>query len=209
MANEFVIVAEPRNEQGKSASRRLRRVESKVPAILYGGNKEAVALSIIQKDLKKALENEAFYSHILTIQIGDTQESAILKDLQRHPFRAELMHADFQRVVKDQPIHVNVPVHFVNEEACKGVKLGGGMIERHLTEVEVVCLPGDLPEFLEVDMLNVELDQILHLSDLQVPKGVKIAALQLGADHNLPLVAVHKPRGAKEESSSEGGESAE
>ncbi len=208
MANEFVIVAEPRNEQGKSASRRLRRVESKVPAILYGGNKEAIALTIVQKDLKKALENQAFYSHILTIQIGDQTESAILKDLQRHPFRAELLHADFMRVVKDQPIHVNVPLHFTNEDTCKGVKTGGGMIERHLTEVEVVCLPGDLPEFIEVDMLNVELDQILHLSDLQMPKGVKIAALQLGPDHNLPLVAVHKPRGAKEDTT-EGGETAE
>ena len=199
MANVFVISAELRSVQGKGASRRLRRAEGKVPAILYGGQKEAVSLSVIAKDLKKALESEAFYSHVLTIQIGDTKESAILKDLQRHPFRAEILHADFQRVVKDQPIHVNVPLHFVNEDNCKGVKLGGGVISHQLSEVEVVCLPGNLPEYIEVDMTDVDVEQIIHLSDLKVPAGVTIAALQHGADHNLPVAAIHKPRGSKDE----------
>lgn len=198
MSNQIVIHAEPRDVMGKGASRRLRRLESKVPAIVYGGKKEPQCLSLIAKDLKKSLENEAFYSSILTLKIGDTTESVILKSLQRHPFRAEILHADFQRVSQDQPIHVNVPLHFLNEDSCKGVKLGGGMVERHLTEVEVVCLPRDLPEFIEVDLADVEVGQLLHLSDLKVPAGVKIAALQLGPDHNLPVVGITKPRGADE-----------
>jgi large subunit ribosomal protein L25 len=203
MANEFSINAEVRELQGKGASRRLRRVDDRVPAILYGGQKDPVSLSIAQKDLRKALENEAFYSHILTINVNGVEEAAILKDLQRHPYRAYFLHADFQRVVKDQPIHVNVPLHFINEDTCKAVKTGGGLISHQMAEVEVICLPGDLPEFIEVDMTNVELEQILHLSDLKVPAGVKLAALQHGADHDLPVVAVHKPRGAKGDESAE------
>jgi len=214
MSDAFVVNAELREDQGKGASRRLRRLEGKVPAILYGGkSKKPVSLSLKDNEIKKSLENEAFYSHILTIKIGDKEESAILKDLQRHPSRGDVMHADFLRVSKNQAIHVHVPLHFINEEACVGVKMGGGKISHQMVEVEVICLPGDLPEYIEVDMTDVEVETIVHLTDLTLPKGVKIAALQHGEDHDLPVCSVHKPKGGSddaEESAAEGeGESAE
>ena len=208
MSDSFIVEAELREDQGKGASRRLRRLEGKVPAILYGTkSKKPVALSIASNKLRRSLEEEAFYSHILTVKFDGKEESAILKDLQRHPSTNEVMHADFLRVTKNQAIHVNVPLHFLNEEACNGVKMGGGKIQHQMTEVEIICLPGDLPEYLEVDMIDVDVDQIVHLSDITLPKGVTIAALQQGADHDLPVCSVHKPKGASEEteeSSAEG-----
>ncbi len=206
MSNEFVVNAELREDQGKGASRRLRRLENKIPAILYGGkSKKPVSLSLKDNEIKKSLENEAFYSHILTIKFDGKEESAILKDLQRHPSRGDVMHADFLRVSKNQPIHVHVPLHFTNEEACVGVKMGGGKISHQMVEVEVICLPGDLPEYIEVDMTDVEVETILHLSDIKLPKGVTIAALQHGEDHDLPVASVHKPKGGAAEDE-EGGE---
>ena len=206
MSDEFVVNAELREDQGKGASRRLRRLEDKIPAILYGTkSKKPVALSLRANEIKKSLENEAFYSHILTVKYDGKEESAILKDLQRHPARGDVMHADFMRVSKNQPINVHVPLHFINEESCVGVKMGGGKISHQMVEVEVICLPGDLPEFIEVDMLEVELDTILHLTDLKLPKGVTIAALQQGDDHDLPVASVHKPKGsAADEEEGEG-----
>jgi len=197
MSDSFVVNAELRTDQGKGASRRLRRLEGKVPAILYGGKtKKPVSLSLKDNEIKKSLENQAFYAHILTIKYDGKEESAILKDLQRHPSRGDVMHADFMRVSKNQAIHVNAPIHFINEDTCVGVKMGGGVISHQIVEVEIVCLPGDLPEYIEVDMIDVELETILHLSDLKLPKGVKIAALQHGEDHDLPVCSVHKPKGS-------------
>jgi large subunit ribosomal protein L25 len=205
MSDSFVVEAELRVDQGKGASRRLRRLEGLVPAILYGTKaKKPVALSLKSNKLRRALEEEAFYSHILTIKFDGKEESAILKDLQRHPATNEVMHADFLRVSKNQAIHVNVPLHFINEEACVGVKMGGGVISHQMSDVEVICLPGDLPEFIEVDMIAVENDTIVHLTDLVLPKGVTIAALQQGEDHDLPVCSIHTPKGAAiEEESSE------
>ncbi|EMP57138.1 50S ribosomal protein L25/general stress protein Ctc [Marinobacter santoriniensis NKSG1] len=209
MSQEFVIEAFPRDDQGKGASRRLRREERKIPAIIYGGNKDATPVAIWHNELKKALENEAFFSHILTVDIQGKKESVILKDLQRHPYKPILTHADFQRVDKDHEIHVNVPLHFVNEETAPAIKLQGGVANHQINEVEVICLPQNLPEFIEVDMAEVDMDQVVHLSDLKLPKGVKIAALQQGEDHDLPVVAIHKPRGAKVDDSEEGSEEGE
>lgn len=210
MSDAFVVQAELREDQGKGASRRLRRLEGKVPAILYGTkSKKPVALSLKNNEIKKSLENEAFYSHILTIKYDGKEESAILKDLQRHPSRGDVMHADFMRVSKNQAIHVHVPLHFVNEESCFGVKMGGGIVSHQMVEVEIICLPGDLPEFIEVDMAEVELDTIIHLSDLKLPKGVKVAALQQGEDHDLPVCSVHKPKGSSADAEEAEGESEE
>ena len=204
MAQEFLIEAFPRGEQGRGASRRLRREERKIPAIVYGGNKEPQSISIWHNELKKALENEAFFSHILTLELDGKKESVILKDLQRHPYKPLLTHADFLRVDKDHEIHVNVPLHFLNEETAPAIKLQGGVANHQINEVEVICLPQNLPEFLEVDMTAVEMDQVVHLSDLKLPKGVRIAALLQGEDHDLPVVAIHKPRAAKTEDTDEG-----
>jgi large subunit ribosomal protein L25 len=202
----FVVNAELRADQGKGASRRLRLHEKKVPAILYGAGKDPVALSLKENEIKKSLENEAFYSHILTVEFDGKQEPAILKDLQRHPSRGDVMHADFLRVDMKKTIHVNVPLHFTNEEACVGVKMGGGKISHQMVEVEVICLPGNLPAFIEVDMTEINIDTILHLSDLKLSEGVTIAALQQGADHDLPICSIHKPKGQAED---EEGEEAE
>lgn len=206
---DFVIEAFPREDQGKGASRRLRREERKIPAIIYGGNKEATPISIWHNELKKDLENEAFFSHILTIDVQGKKESVILKDLQRHPYKPILTHADFQRVDKDHEIHVNVPLHFLNEDKAPVVKLQGGIISHQLNEVEVICLPQDLPEFIEIDVMDMELDQTIHLSDLKMPKGVRSAALQHGEDYDQAVASVHLPRGAKvDEEDEEGGEEA-
>ena len=209
MSQEFLIEAFPRGDQGRGASRRLRREERKIPAIIYGGKKEAVSISIWHNELKKALENEAFFSHILTIELEGKKESVILKDLQRHPYKPLLTHADFLRVDKDHEIHVNVPLHFLNEESAPAIKLQGGVANHQINEVEVICLPQNLPEFLEVDMAEVEMDQVVHLSDLKLPKGVRVAALLQGEDHDLPVVAIHKPRGAKVDDEAEDGEEGE
>jgi len=203
MTTDFNLAAEKRGAEGKGASRRLRRTEGKVPAIIYGGNAEPTSISVMHKDLTHALKNEAFYSHILTLSLDGEDESVILKDLQRHPYKPFILPADFQRVSKNQKIHIQVPLHFVNEDKCEGVRNSGGVISHQLSEVEVVCLPAVLPEFIEVDMIAVEVEQIIHLSDLKLPEGVELAELAKGTDHNLPVVAVHKPKGSKADEDAE------
>ena len=192
MSNEFSLLAEVREAAGKGASRRLRRTENRVPAIVYGGKDEPQQISVEFKALVKALENEAFYSHILTLDIAGKKQQAILRDLQRHPSKGFPLHADFQRVDATHKIHMMVPLHFINQEKCVGVKNSGGEIQHNVAEVEVQCLPKDLPEFIEVDMAAVEMEQVVHLSDLKLPKGVEL--LQLSHDHDLPVAAVHKPK---------------
>ena len=210
MSDAFIVVAEARADAGKGASRRLRRLEGKIPAIIYGGDQPAQSLTLIRKDFEHMLENEACFSSILEVKVGDDTHNAIIKDIQRHPAKGFPMHADFLRVRMDQAIKVNVPLHFINEEQCAGVKLGGGMIQKQATDIEVQCLPKDLPEYLEVDMLAVELGQIVHLSDISLPEGVISTALELGEDHDLAIASVIAPRGTKEASADEeasGGES--
>ena len=197
MSQDFVIEAFPRDDQGRGASRRLRREERKMPAIIYGGHKEAQSISIWHNELKKALENEAFYSHVLTIELNGKKESVILKDLQRHPFKPLLTHADFQRVSKDEEIFVHVPLHLVNEEAAPAIKTFGGVAFRLMTQVEVACLPQNLPEFIEIDLMDVEMDGIVHMSDLKLPEGVRIPALQHGTEHDQAIVTINKPKGVK------------
>ncbi len=199
MSDQFELNAEVRDDMGKGASRRLRRLADKVPAIIYGGQKDPQPLTLIRKDLEKALENEAFYSHVLTVNVGKEKEKAILKDLQRHPAKNNVMHADFLRVDDNVALKVHVPIHFLNEESCHGVKMQGGMIQHQMTDVEVQCLPGDIPEFLEVDMLAVETGQIVHLSDISLPEGVTSVALALGEDHDLAVASVIAPKGTGDE----------
>ncbi|MBL4606865.1 MAG: 50S ribosomal protein L25/general stress protein Ctc, partial [Pseudomonadales bacterium] len=198
MSSEFELTIESRADQGKSASRRLRRLENKIPAIIYGGDKDPVTVSIITKDFEKSLENEAFYSHILTLNLDGQSQQAVLKDLQRHPAKGYPLHADFLRVDAAHKIHMNVPLHFLNEETCEGVKAEGGIISHQMNEVEILCLPKDLPEYLEVDMINVKLGETLHLSDLNIPAGTEIVALSHGEDHDQPICNVHIAKGPKE-----------
>src|SRR5690554_121523 len=197
MSQDFVIEAFPRDDKGRGASRRLRHEERKIPAIIYGAGKEATPISIWHNELKKALENEAFFSHILTIELNGKKESVIIKDLQRHPYKLLLSHADFQRVEKDQEIFVHVPLHLLNEDTAPAIKTFGGVAFRLMTEVEVACLPQNLPEFIAIDMADVEMDQVIHMSDLKLPEGVRIPALQHGAEHDQAVVSVSKPKGVK------------
>ncbi len=199
MSDAFEITAEIREDKGKGASRRLRRLADQVPAILYGGDRAPTPLTLIRKDLEHALENEAFYSHILTIKVGDDTQKAILKDLQRHPAKDRVMHADFMRVSDNVKIKVHVPLHFLNEDTCFGVKTEGGMIQHSATDIEVLTLPGDMPEYIEVDMLEVKVGEIIHLSDITLPNGVESVALSHGEDHDLTVASVLAPKGGSDE----------
>jgi large subunit ribosomal protein L25 len=199
MSDQFELTAEVRADKGKGASRRLRRLADHIPAIIYGGDKDPQPLTLIRKDLEKALENEAFYSHVLTINVGKDKQQAILKDLQRHPAKNKVMHADFLRVDDKTVVKVHIPIHFLNETTCKGVKVQGGMIQHMETDIEVQCLPGDIPEYIEVDMLEVETGQIVHLSDITLPEGVTSTALALGEDYDLAIASVVAPKGVSED----------
>ncbi|PCJ26217.1 MAG: 50S ribosomal protein L25/general stress protein Ctc [SAR86 cluster bacterium] len=196
---EFALNCTVRTDLGKGASRRLRRLNDNIPAVLYGGDKEPVSLTIAHKDIAKAIENEAFFAHIITLNIGSKKEKAVIKALQRHPARPIIMHADFLRVSDKQAIVVKVPIHFLNEEACVGVKLGGGNILKALNEIEVSCLPKDLPEFLEVDMLEIELGDSVHLSDITLPTGVTSVALSHGDSSDLSVATVAAPKAIVED----------
>ena len=198
MSDQFELQAEVREDLGKGASRRLRRLADLVPAIIYGGDKDPQPLTLVRKDLEKALENEAFYSHVLTINVGKEKQKAILKDLQRHPARESVMHADFLRVNENKAIKVNVPIHFINEAKSYGVKTQGGIVQHQETDIEVQCLPSKIPEYIEVDMLKVEIGQIIHLSDITLPEGVVSVALALGEDHDLAVASIIAPKGGSD-----------
>lgn len=207
MSLSFTLNAESRSDLGKGASRRLRRVNG-VPAVVYGGEGEAQSITLKHNEMEKNLSQEAFYSHILDLVVdGGKAEQVILRDVQRHPYKRLIMHMDFQRVSADQAIHVLVPLHFINEEDCVGVKQGGGSISHVETEVNVSCLPKDLPEFIEVDLANVNVGESVHLSDIQFPAGVTSVELSHGEDHDQAVAAVHAARGgaaAEDEAEGEG-----
>jgi large subunit ribosomal protein L25 len=187
--NDFTLNAEARSDLGKGASRRLRRLAALVPAVVYGGDKAPESISMLAKEVAKLLENEAAYSHIIELNVGGTKQNVVIKALQRHPAKGHVLHADFVRVVAGQKLTAIVPLHFLNQEAA--VKKGGE-ISHTETELEVTCLPKDLPEFIEVDLANAEIGTIVHLSDLKAPKGVEFVALAHGKD--LAVANVHAPR---------------
>lgn len=193
---EFALNAEVRSDLGKGASRRLRRNVAMVPAVIYGGEKAPQSISLLAKELAKLLENDAAYSHVLSLNVAGSNESVIIKALQRHPAKGYVLHADFVRVVAGQKLTAHVPLHFINQETSVGVKQQGGEVSHVLVEVEVSCLPKDLPEFIEVDMAAVEVGQIVHLADLKLPKGVELVALAHGND--LAVANIHASRVAKD-----------
>jgi large subunit ribosomal protein L25 len=190
MKTAFELNAEFRDAEGKGASRRLRRV-NKVPAILYGGHREPRALALDHTRLLLMLENERFYSTIINLKVGDVSQAAVLKDVQRHPARNAVLHVDLQRVLENETIRIAIPLHFKGDGAAPGVK-AGGVVSHLRNEVEVSCLPKDLPEFLEVDVSAMNINDLLHLSDLKLPAGVEIPELSHGRDS--PIVSVHHAR---------------
>ena len=204
--SDFVLNAEPRSDMGKGASRRLRR-SGRVPAIVYGAGKDPVSISLDHNELKHQLENEAFFSHILTVKIGSDEDSTIVKDVQRLPGTPHILHMDLQRVSAKEKIRVHVPLHFLNEAKCPGVK-EGGVIAHNLTEVEVQCLPKDLPEYIEVDLANMNLNDTIHMSDLKLPEGAELWELLHGEEHDQAVASIHMPRAAVEVEEAEEAEEA-
>jgi large subunit ribosomal protein L25 len=191
MSVSFEVNAEPRVMSGTGASRRLRRA-GQVPAIVYGGHQDPEMVSVSHNELLKHLEHEAFYSHVLDLRIGDRGPvKVVLKDLQRHPAKPFVQHVDFMRITQDEKLRMTVPLHFVNEERCKGVKMGG-QVSHHVTEVEILCLPKDLPEFIALDMSDLDVGQIIHLSEIPLPPGVSLAH---APDPDEPVVIIYGPRG--------------
>ena len=195
----YTYNAELRTETGTGASRRLRR-EDKVPAILYGADKEAASIVLAHKDMIKAQEDEGFYTHILTLNIGGESVEAILKDIQRHPYKPKITHLDFQRVDASHKLHTKVPVHFIGEEK---VTKAGNTVVHQLTEIEITCLPKSLPEFVEVNVADLVAGDSIHLSDLKLPAGVSSVELAKGADHDQSIVTVKANKAAPAEEASE------
>jgi len=195
MKTSFELEAEFRETQGKGASRRLRRA-GKVPAILYGGHSDARALTLSHQKLSIMLENERFYSTILNLKVGDESQAAILKDVQRHPFKNAIVHIDFQRVEDNERIRISIPLHFKGESISPGVKSQGGIVFHMRNDVEVSCLPKDLPEFIEVDISGLSLNESIHLSQLKIPQGVQLEEL---AKEDAAVVAIHSPRAEEPE----------
>ena len=196
MSTNFVINARSREDTGKGASRRLRRQSGEVPAIIYGGKKHAEKISILHKDITKALENEAVYSSIISLSIDGKAEDTIIKDIQRHPAKQVILHLDFLRVSKTTKLQTRVPLNFLNEDICVGVKMGGGLIAHTMTDIEVSCLPKDLPESIDVDMEQIDIGQIVHLSDIKMPSGVESVSLSQGAEYDLTVATVNKQKAA-------------
>ena len=203
MSTNFTINAKSREDTGKGASRRLRRLTGEVPAIIYGGKKDAEKISILHKDITKALENDAVYSSIISLSIDGKAEDTIIKDIQRHPAKQIILHMDFFRVSKTTKLQTRVPLNFINEDICVGVKLGGGLIAHTMTDIEVSCLPKDLPESIDVDMAEIDVGQIVHLSDLTLPDGVESVSLSQGTEYDLTVATVNKQKAVEIDEPSE------
>ena len=195
---QIEINASKRDTQGTGASRRLRRA-GRVPGVVYGGTQAAQPVDLNHKDLYFGLKNEAFHSSVLSLNLDGVKESVLLRDFQMHPYKPLVLHIDFQRVDANQKIHMKVPLHFVNAEVAPGVKLAGGVVSHLITEAEVLCLPGALPEFIEVDLSKLEAGQTIHLSDLALPAGVDFASLSRGEDHGVANILAIRGGAAAEE----------
>lgn len=194
MSTTFELTAEPREAMGTGASRRLRR-SGKVPAIMYGASKEPISLALDHNQVYHNLENEAFHSSLISVKLGSTTEQAILRDVQMHPFKPRIIHVDLQRISATEKLHLRVPLHFVGAEISPGVKLQNGIVNHLMTEVDVSCLPTNLPEYLEVDLSGLNLHESVHLSDLKAPAGVEITNLAHGGDDHA-VAAIVSVRGA-------------
>lgn len=201
-AFNFELVAQPREAIGTSASRRLRKNENLVPAVVYGGKEAAQNVVIPHNVLIKAAEQESFYSHILNLDVAGKKQKVVLKDIQRHSYKKQIMHLDFLRVSDNDFISISVPLHFINQDVSPAAK-AGATISHQLTTLDIKCKAKDLPEFIEVDLSNLAADGVFHLSDLKLPNGVSIPALAQGASHNLPVATSQPKSGASEEESTE------
>jgi large subunit ribosomal protein L25 len=199
MSEIYEVTAETRNKMGKGENRRIRRLENKFPAVVYGADKAPHSIVLDHNTFVHALENEGFYSNILTLTIDGKQEKVVLKDLHRHPSRPKILHADFLRVSAKTKLTMNIPLHFLGGDTAPGVKAEGGVVSHLMSEVEVRCLPGDLPQYIEVDLSKLAIGDAVHLSNLKLPKGVELTALTHGEGHDQPVANIHKPIVIQEE----------
>ena len=200
MSTDIIIEAVTRADIGKGASRRLRHA-NQIPAVLYGGGTDPVSLTFDHNDILKSLDNEAFYSSILTVKVDGKANKAVLKDVQRHAYKPKVLHIDLQRVSDKEKIHMHVPLHFIGDDKAPGLR-EGGLLTHNMSDLEIVCMAKDLPEFIEVDVSNMGLEETLHISDLKLPAGVESVQLSHGADHDLPVAAMHKKKGGGDEETS-------
>ena len=191
MSEEFNLIAEMRDDQGKGASRRLRR-QGMVPAVIYGAGRDPRNLMFDHNKVLRQLEDPSFYSSILNVKVGEKSRAAIVKDIQRHPSKKQIIHIDLQRIVEDEQIKMQIPIHYLGEEDAVGVKIGGGTVTKIMTELEISCLPKDLPEFLEVDISELELDQMLNVSDISLPEGVEISDIIKEQDQAIVSIQENK-----------------
>lgn len=198
MSESFEIAAATRSSLGTGYARRVRRL-GQVPGILYGAGKEPTPIELNHNEVKLHLAHEAFYSHILTLKVDSKAEKVVLKDLQRDPTSSNVTHMEFQRVSDTTKIRMHVPLHFSGEETAPGVKTGGGIFMHLMNHADVVCMAKHLPEFIEIDVSQMNVGDSIHLSEVKLPTGVKFAALLQGSSHDLPVVSIHLPRAAVEE----------
>ena len=198
MTDQITLEVQPRSKLGTSASRRMRRTRGMVPGVLYGEKGETEPIMISDIELNKALQEESVFSQVLNIKFGKNQIPAVVRELQRHPANSRVLHFDLLRISEDHEIQVSVPLHFINEDSCVGVKQGGGNIARSLTELEIRCLPKDLPEYIDIDLAEVEAGQTIHLSEIALPSGVKLAYAHIeDHDYDSPVVSVTVRRGGQ------------
>jgi len=193
MSSKFTLDAEMRDDLGKGASRRLRR-ENKVPAVLYGAGRPAWSLTLKESQLARNLQEEAFYAAIIELTLDGKQQKVFLRDLQRHPAKETVMHVDLQRVRDDVEMTVVLPLHYLNEDIAHGVKMEGGQIMHNAVDIEITCLPGVLPQYIEVDMVDVKLGESVHLSSVKLPEGVVSTQLSYGEDHDQPIASIITPK---------------
>ena len=189
MSEQVNLNAESREVEGKSSSRQLRRAGS-VPAVIYGGKEEPLRISILEKDIAKASEIPGFATQILSISISGKEQNVIVKEIQRHPTTQRVLHADLMRVNPDTKISISVPVRFINEDSCVGVKTHGGVISRLINDIDITCLASNLPEYIEVDVEALDIGDSIFLSALNLPEGVEIPSLALGEDRDQAVVSV-------------------
>jgi large subunit ribosomal protein L25 len=203
MATIHEIKAESRKDEGKGASRRLRRADF-VPAVVYGAGQPAQSIQIEHNTILLAAKNEWFFSSVLDLNVDGKVQKVLVRDWQKHPFKLQMLHMDFLRINENEAIRVNVPLHFLNQEKSEAGKTAGVVISHNLTEVEVSCLPKDLPEFIELDLGSLKEGDIIHLSQLKLPANVEIPALALGADHDIAVVTAYSVQEEVDAPSAEG-----
>ena len=196
--SEHKISATGREAAGKGASRRLRRAAS-IPAVLYGGNAAPQSIQLEHEKTWLASQNEWFYSSILDMELDGKVQKVLLRDMQRHPYKQIIMHLDFQRVDENQALRVKVPLHFLNQEKSPAGKTAGVLILHELNEIEVSCLPKNLPEFIEIDLSTLAIGDIVHLSEIKLPTGVEIPEVKLGKEHDVAVVIARHARVEAEE----------